>query len=73
MYDWSLVKLVYLHSTKLIHLLLAFSVTRKKSPNVYKSCQKMISLEKLKILEPTQKLPKTVGEIAKSGHTAGFT
>ena len=33
----------------------------------------MISLEKLKILEPTQKLPKTVGEIAKSGHTAGFT
>ena len=24
----------------------AFSVTRKKSPNVYKSCPKMISLEK---------------------------
>ena len=28
------------------------SVTRKKSPNVYKSCPKMISLEKLKILTP---------------------
>ena len=25
------------------------SVTRKKSPNVYKSCPKIISLEKLKI------------------------
>ena len=31
---------------------LEFSVTRKKSPNVYKSCPKMISLEKLKSLTP---------------------
>ena len=30
---------------------------QKKSPNVYKSCPKMISLEKLKILIPLQKLP----------------
>ena len=29
----------------------------KKSPNVYKSCPTMISLEKLKILTPLQKLP----------------
>ena len=34
------------------------SVTSKKSPNVHKSCPKMISLEKLKILTSLQKLPK---------------
>ena len=33
------------------------SVTSKKLPNVYKNCPKMISLEKLKILTPLQKLP----------------
>ena len=33
---------------------------QKKSPNVYKSCPKMISLEKWYILTPTQKLPKNV-------------
>ena len=38
---------------------------QKKSPNVYKSFPKMISLEKLKILAPTQKLPKTVGDLGK--------
>ena len=37
------------------------SVAGKKSPNVNKSCPKMISLEKLKILTPLQKLPKNVG------------
>ena len=41
------------------------SVTSKKSPNVYKSCPKMISLEKLKILTPLQKLPKNVGDSEK--------
>ena len=41
------------------------SVTREKSPNVHKSCPKMISLEKLKILAPTQKLPNTVGDLGK--------
>ena len=40
---------------------LVSSVTRKKSPNVYKSCQKMISLEKWLILTPLQKLPKNGG------------
>ena len=30
-----------------------FSVTRKKSPNVYKSCPKLISLENLKITKIT--------------------
>ena len=34
------------------------SVPREKLPNVHKSCPKMISIEKLKILAPAQKLPK---------------
>ena len=34
------------------------SVTRKKLPNVFKSCPKMISLEELKTFTPLQKLPK---------------
>ena len=37
-------------------LWLPISVTSKKSPNVYKSCPKMISLEKWKISKPLQKL-----------------
>ena len=41
------------------------SVTSKNSPNVYKSCPKIISLEKLKILTPLQKLPKNVGDLGK--------
>ena len=41
------------------------SVTSKKSPNVYKSCPKMISLEKLKILTPLEKLPNNVGDLGK--------
>ena len=47
-------------------------VTSKKSPNVYKSCPKMISLEKLKILTPLQKLPKNVGNLAKLIDSTGF-
>ena len=41
------------------------SVASEKLPNVYKSCPKMISLEKLKILTPLQKLPKNVGDLGK--------
>ena len=48
------------------------SVTREKSPNVHKSCPKRISLEKLKILAPTQKLPKTVGDLGKLIIAKGF-
>ena len=40
-------------------------VTCKKSPNVYKSCPKIISLEKFKILTPLQKLPKKVVDLGK--------
>ena len=46
-------------------LLFTFSVTSKKSPNVYKSCPKMISLEKLKISTPLQKSPKNVRDLGK--------
>ena len=41
------------------------SVTSKKSPNGYKSCPKMTSLEKLKILTSLQKLPENVGDLDK--------
>ena len=44
----------------------------KKSPNVYKSCPKMVSLEKLKILTPVLKLPKNVGNIGKLIVAKGF-
>ena len=40
-------------------------MTSKKSPNVDKSGQKMISLENLKILTPLQKLDKNVGDLGK--------
>ena len=48
------------------------SVTRKKLPNFYKSCLKMISLEKLKILTPLQKLPKNVVDLGKWIVAKGF-
>ena len=48
------------------------SVTSKKSPNVYKSCPKMISLEKWKILTPLQKLPKYVDDLGKIIATTSF-
>ena len=47
-------------------------VTSKKSPNVDKSCPKMISLEKLKILTPSQQLPKNVGDLGKLIAAKGF-
>ena len=48
------------------------SVTSKKSPNVYTSCPKMISLEKLKILTPLQKLPKSVKDLGNFIVAKGF-
>ena len=41
------------------------SVTRLNSPKVYKSCQKMITLEKWMFLTPLQKLTKNVGDLGK--------
>ena len=48
------------------------SVARIKSPNVYKSCPKMISLQKWLILTPLQKLPKNVGDFGKLIVAKGF-
>jgi len=45
---------------------------QKKAANVYKSCPKMISLEKLKILTHLQKLPKNVGNLGKLIVATGF-
>ena len=47
------------------------SVTRKKSPNVYKSCPK-IPLEKWKILTPLQKMPKNAEDLSKLIVAKGF-
>ena len=47
-------------------------VAGKKSPNVYKSRPKMISIEKLKILTPLRKLPKNVGNLGKIIFAKGF-
>ena len=38
---------------------------QKKSPNVYKSCPKTISLEKWLILTPLQKLTQKLGDLGK--------
>ena len=48
------------------------SVTSKKSPNLYKSCPKIISLEKLKIMALLQKLPKNAGYLGKLIVAKGF-
>ena len=48
------------------------SVTRKKLPNLYKSCPKLISLEKSYILTPLQKLPKNVRDLGKLIVAKGF-
>ena len=62
----------YLLVTDLVCASYTSSVTREKSPNLHKSCPKMISLEKLKILVPTQKLPKTVEDLGKLIVAKGF-
>ena len=45
---------------------------QKKSPNVYKSCPKLISLEKDRFLTSLQKLPKNVGDLGKLIVAKGF-
>ena len=53
-------------------VLLTSQCDQKKSPNVYKSCPKMLSLEKWLILTPLQKLPKNVGYLGKLFVAKGF-
>ena len=48
------------------------SVTSKKLPNVYKSCPKIISLEKWKFLTPLQKLPKNGDNLGTKIVETGF-
>ena len=62
-FDFSTYLNMLFTSKKIIWTSVVVSVTREKSPNVRKSCPKIISLEKLKILAPTQKIPKTVGDL----------
>ena len=45
---------------------------QKKSPNVTKSCPKMILLEKWYILTTLQKLPKYVGDLGELIIAKGF-
>ena len=45
---------------------------QKKSPNVYKVAQKMISQQKGMVLTPLQILPKNVGDLGKLIITKGF-
>ena len=61
-----------LKQISMINWLVVLSVTRKKSLKVYQTCPKMISLEKLKILTPLQKLPKNVGDLGKLIIVKGF-
>ena len=56
----------------MLKMMVRTSVTSKKSPNVYKSCPKMILTEKLHILTPLQKLPKNVGDLVKVIVATGF-
>ena len=51
---------------------MTYQCDQKKSPNVYKSCPRLISLEKIKILTPLQKLPKNVGNLGKLNFAEGF-
>ena len=53
-------------------VLLWASVASKKSPNVFKSCPKIISLEKLTFLKPLQKLYKNVSNLGKVIVATGF-
>ena len=45
---------------------------QKKSPNVYKSCPKMISLEKWNILNNFTKLPANVSDLGRINVVTGF-
>ena len=50
----------------LLHIqLLPYQCDHIKSPNVYKSCPNMISLEKLMVFTHLQKLPKNVEDLGK--------
>ena len=53
------------HKKIVVDRLVVHSVTRKKLPNVYKSCPKMISQQNWSISTPLQKLPMNVRDLGK--------
>ena len=63
-------KLSYSHSWLIICL--PSSVTRRKSPNVYKKLPKIDYTKKWKILTSLQNLPKNVGELGKLNVAKGL-
>ena len=74
-FDYPNVELCGFDCPKISSILpLCFPLTcdQKKSPNVYKNCPKMISLEKLIIMTPLQKLPKNVRDLGKLIAAKGF-
>ena len=77
-FAWNILqKLYFRQKLKALKLRLSdesheLSVTSKKLPNDYKSCLKMISLEKWQILTPLQNLPKNVGDLGKLIVAKGF-
>ena len=56
----------------LFHSVCCMQCDQKKSPNVYKSCAKMISQEKWMTLTHLQKLPKNVRDLYKLIVSKGF-
>ena len=55
-----------------LYLHVGSCVPSKKLPSIYKSCPKMVSLEKLNMLTTLQKLPKNVGDLGKLIVVTGF-
>ena len=55
-----------------LYLHVGSCVPSKKLPSIYKSCPKMVSLEKLNMLTTLQKLPKNVGDLCKLIVVTGF-
>ena len=55
----------YVNQNGCVNIVFGISVTSKKSPNVYKSCPKIISQEKSYILTTLQVLPNNVRELGK--------
>ena len=55
-----------------LYLHVGSCVPGKKLPSIYKSCPKMVSLEKLNMLTTLQKLPKNVGDLGKLIVVTGF-
>ena len=65
-------KVAALSSTLSLSLSLSLSREQRDQKKIAKCCPKIISLEKLKILTPSQKLPKNVVDLGKLLVAKGF-